>query len=260
MSKGMSSASAAKASWGADAPTDDDIPEEYICWSRMQAEAGQSLEAIVARKEVERQAGNGQFLWGVGNAPSVIIRALARLGQPVRVVFSIMKTRPKAIDAAPARTIAWRRYIDAHGAERLLPPSALVTSRGDSASGAKRVHYALMCRSEEPLIIRRGQPFDPAAFRNAGGAGAPVGPSQVTALLRRVRHDSEALEYESNITAWLTAGYWVRLTDAVELDAPRLALLALAGECEAEEWCELADRIRSGPTRSREPEAHGALL
>jgi hypothetical protein len=234
--------------------------EEYVCWSRMQAEAGQQLEAIVARKELERRAGDGFFFWGVGNPPAVIANVLARAGVPVCAVFSIMKSRPKAIDASPARTVAWRRYVDAHGAERPLPPHALVTSRGDSASGAKRAHYALMCRSDEPLAIRRGEPFDPAAFRNAGGTGAPVGASQVTALLRRVGKDSAAPDYEANITAWLAGSYWVRLTDPIELDASRLALLTSAVDEGERTWCKAVARIRSGPPACEQQEARGALL
>jgi hypothetical protein len=40
--------------------------QEYVCCSRMQAEAGQALSAIVRRKEMERRAGRGQFsgAWG----------------------------------------------------------------------------------------------------------------------------------------------------------------------------------------------------
>lgn len=41
--------------------------DTLVCWSRMQAEAGQSLDAIVRRKELEREANGGLFLWGVGN-------------------------------------------------------------------------------------------------------------------------------------------------------------------------------------------------
>ena len=52
---------------------------EYLCWTRMQVEAGQALESIIARKEIERRAGGGLFFWGVGNAPSTAINALARL-------------------------------------------------------------------------------------------------------------------------------------------------------------------------------------
>ncbi len=235
--------SGAVSAWSEAAP-----PDEYTCWSRMQAEAGQSLEAIVERKERERQAGCGSFLWGVGNAPAHVTNVLARAGIPVRAVFSVMKSRPKAIDVAPLRTVIWRRYIDAQGVERQLPPYALVTSRGDSASGAKRVHHALMCRSDKPLAIKHGERFDPTAFRNAGGTGAPVGFSQVTALLRRVQFDQDNSDYESNLTAWLADSYWVRLTDPVELDADRLRILAEIARQPLEDWCGLVSHIRGAPS------------
>ncbi len=77
--------------------------------------------------------------------------------------------------------------------------------------------------------------------------GAPVGASQVTALLRRVAKDSGTPGYEANFTAWLTASYWVRLTDPVELDSPRLALLAAATEGSVSDWCDAVTRIRGGP-------------
>lgn len=220
--------------------------DEYVCWSRMQAEAGQALKAIVERKERERQAGAGSFLWGVGNAPAHVTNVLARAGIPVRVVFSVMKSRPKAVDIKPSRTVIWRRYLDAQGVERPLPPHALVTSRGDSAGGAKRTHHALMCRSDEPLAIKRGETFDPAAFRNAGGTGAPVGFSQVTALLRRVQFGHQNSDYEANLTAWLADSYWVRLIDPDVLDAARLSILADITRQPLEEWCEVVSRIR-GP-------------
>lgn len=221
--------------------------EEYVCWSRMQTEAGQALAAIIERKELERQAGGGSFLWGVGNAPAVIASVLSRAGIPVRAVFSVMKSKPKLVDVAPARTVAWRRYVDAHGADRPLPPNALVTSRADSAGGAKRMHHALMCRSDTPLELRRGETFDPSAFRNAGGTGAPVGASQVTALLKRVDGDHGTADYEANLTAWLADSYWVRLTDPVELDAARLEMLADIGRVPVAGWCEAVAKIRAGP-------------
>lgn len=234
------------------------MSDEFVCWSRMQAEAGQALDAIVARKEIERQAGSGCFMWGVGNPPALIARSLARAHVPVRAVFSIMKSRPKAVDAQPRRTVVWRRYLDAEGVERTLPPYALVTSRGDSASGAKRMHFALMCHSSEPLAIRRGEAFDPSAFRNAGGTGAPVGASQVTALLRRVDADTVVADYEANIAAWLTGSYWVRLLDPVELDIGKLRLLSSASKVGADRWCAIVERVRSGPAVVEEQT--GALL
>lgn len=233
---------------------------EYVCWSRMQAEAGQCLDAIIARKEIERRAGGGSFLWGVGNAPSVVAKAFARALVPVRIVFSIMRSRPKAVDAAPGRTMAWRRYIDAHGVYRPLPTHALVTSRGDSAGGAKHNHYALMCRSDTPLELRRGESFDPASFRNIGGAGGRVGASQVTALLRRVGESAGASKYEVNLTAWLADSYWVRLIDPVELDRFRLALLGGLGNCAVGDWCDAVAEIRRGPTSNQDRTPRGSLL
>jgi len=240
--------------------TSGHVREEYVCWSRMQAEAGQQLEAILARKELERRAGEGLFFWGVGNAPAVIANVLARAKVPVRIILSIMKSRPRMADVAPSRTVAWRRYVDAQGVDRLLPPHALVTSRGDNASGAKRAHYALICRSEEPLAIRRGQPFDPAAFRNAGGTGAPVGASQVTALLRRVAEDSGVSDYEANISAQLAEDYWVRLKDPVELEVSKLAQLSAAAEFDLAGWCEMVAWIRDGPSASDATKKRGSLL
>lgn len=234
------------------APTDLDwtvtrAQEEYVCWSRMQAEAGQGLHEIVARKELERRAGGGLFCWGVGNAPAAITKVLARAGLPVRAVFSIMKSRPKTIDVTPNRTVVWRRYVDVDGAERPLPPHVLVTSRGDSAGGAKRVHYALMCRSDQVLELRSGVRFDPSAFRNAGGTGAPVGSSQVTALLRRVGRDGDGAGYEANLTAWLTSGYWVRLTDPLEFHAGHQAALAATTSLDVGRWLKVVADIRGRP-------------
>jgi hypothetical protein len=225
-------------------PTADDLGD-YVCWSRMQAEAGQGLQAIVARKEVERRVGNGLFMWGVGNAPAVAANALARIGARIPVVFSVMKSRPKTADANPSATVAWRRYFDLSGLERPLPANVIVTSRRDSAKGPKRAHFALMCMSSAPLVIERGTSFDVSAYRNAGGSGAPVGASQVTALLRRSAEDLGRSDYEVNLRAWLTGSYWVKLSDPVEVEASlseRLAAISdVAGDAE---WLRIASDIR----------------
>ena len=230
---------------------------EILCWSRMQTEAGQPLHAIVARKEKERAAGGGLFLWGVGNAPAVATSALARLSRPIPVVFSIMKTKAKAIDVAPARTVIWRRYIDSSGVERPLPLTALVTSRGDSPTRAKKAHYALMCCSNEPLALEYGTPFDHRAYRNAGAAGAPVGASQVTALLKRSRPTSENADYEVNLRAWLSESYWVRLTDPLELNARKILQLSSTEGIAPSDWPDFVAELRRG---ERVPAVQDLLL
>src|ERR1700722_16707363 len=105
----------------------------YLCWTRMQAEAGQSLERILMRKEEERKCGDGLFLWGVGNAPSRLVPALARLRSEIPAVFSVMRSKPKAVDTTPGCLLAWTRYVDAFGIVRDLPDWSIVTSRGETA-------------------------------------------------------------------------------------------------------------------------------
>lgn len=232
--------------------------DELVCWSRMQGEAGQPLETIVARKERERRAGNGLYFWGVGNAPSTAINALARAGREIPAIFSIMKTPPKAHDLAPARTVVWRRYIDCYGIERALPPHALVTSRGDSAAGPKRAHYALICRSDAPLQIRDDEAFDPLAYCNA--SGKPVGASQVTALLRRIGQPSKGSQYRVNLRASLTGSLWVRLTDPLELSAEKVDALRCESPAGEDEWVSFVTHLRSGPSAvAAQAEAQGSL-
>jgi hypothetical protein len=216
---------------------------DYVCWSRMQSESGQALDAIVRRKEMERRAGRGSFCWGVGNAPATMTSALARLGHPVAAIFSIMKSRPKAIDILPARIFAWRRYVDANGVVRPLPRHVLVTSRADSACGPKNRHFALMCWSDSPLSIQRGVPFDPSAYRNAGGNGAPVGASQVTALLKRTSTGGGKTAYEANIRVRLADSYWVKLTDPVECTVD-MGEADTLDPSSVESWVAFVDRAR----------------
>lgn len=224
----------------------DAAADEYVCWSRMQAEAGQALEAIVRRKEMERRSGEGLFFWGVGNAPAVAAAALAKLGQPVRAVFLIMKSKQKDADVRPSGTVCWRRYVDLDGNLRLLPRHVLVTSRAETAGGTKSRHFALMCRSQEPLEIRRGVPFDPSSFRNAGAGGGAVGASQVTALLRRIPGAAPAASaYEANLTAWLAGAYWVKLADPVPCE-PDISRLDMQENISVDRWLDFVDLARGG--------------
>jgi hypothetical protein len=220
--------------------------QDYLCWTRMQAEAGQPLDRIVARKDVERRAGDGVFAWGVGNPPSLAASALAKIGTGVDVVFSVMKGRPKEVDLRPSRVAVWRRFLDCDGTMRELPPASLVTSRADSASGLKRHHAALLCRSDAPLRLDLdGPPFDPEAFVNLSGEGRPVGASQVTALLRRVREDGAGSAYRANMRATLTGGYWVKLIDPVLLSASRLQELDAFASGDEDEWRDLVSFLRA---------------
>lgn len=229
---------------------------ETICWSRMQTEAGQELDAIIHRKELERLAGNGVFCWGVGNAPSRSIPQLARAGADVDVVFSVMKSRPKAVDVAPSRLRIWRSFFDHSGREQPLPPATLITSRADASLRARNVHYALMCRSDQELRLGDFGPFDPNAYRNVSDTGGAVGASQVTALLRRVAGEAAATGYKVNLRAKLEQGYWVRLGDPIDLTADHRSMLervlATLMSVTPGEWLRIVSGLRSGPSRATE--------
>lgn len=220
-----------------------------VCWSRMQSEAGQGLHRILARKELERSACDGIFFWGVGNAPGTEPARLARAGTPVHAIFSVMKSKPKPQDANAGDLNLWRRYVDKFGDIQSLPSGALITSR----SGARdRSHYALMCEAEHPVALGDHGPFNPKAFRNVGGRGAPVGASQVTALLRMSDPQAVGTDggYRANLRATLTGGYWVKLVDPVRVSGQcakaLLAELEEVADMTAGDWRKLISRFREG--------------
>ena len=223
---------------------------QYLVWTRMQAEAGQGLEAIIRRKERERQASGGYFFWGVGNAPALMISSLARTEAPIPVIFSKMKSRPKTVDQNPKSTVIWRKYIDCYGKVRSLPPYALVTSRGESEIRKKTVHYALHCFSAHPLGFGgSNEAFFSSSYRNAGGRGAPVGSSQVTALLVPTSKGSDSgdADYVIDMRASLAGSYWVKLIDPSPLTERALDLMekVASNPCD---WNELVSELRGKPS------------
>jgi hypothetical protein len=222
---------------------------EIVCWSRMQAEAGQQLHEIVHRKELERSANEGLFCWGVGNAPNRSTTSLARDRVDVDVIFSIMKSRPKMVDVAPSTTLIWRRFVDTEGQERQIPRGSLVTSRGESQNRLKRSHFALFCRTSSPLELGDFGPFDPSAYRNVGEVGGSIGHSQVTALLRRTTPEvPDRASYRVNLKARLFGSYWAKLTDPIPMDSDKQRALSLfaanqGGET-SESWTDLVQQLR----------------
>lgn len=230
-----------------------------VCWTRIQAEAGQDIGSIIARKEAERRAGDGLFFWGVGNAPSRSIGKLSAESEEIDVIFSLMKRRPQARDVSPSGVVAWQTYFDCEGVERSIPPHVLVTSRKESSTGNKSVHYALVCQSDEELRLADQGTFDLKAYRNIGAYGGPVGNSQVTALLVRTRDEVHVSDYRINFRAKLVGGYWVKLARPRVLDESAIAKLSRlslrATEMKIEEWAEAVSEIRSDSMAAIERQA-----
>jgi hypothetical protein len=72
-----------------------------FCWTKMGAESGEELTAIVTRKEWERQLGEGTFLWGIGQSLGSVAEKTAGELRRLPAIFSPMPSRPKAIDVTP---------------------------------------------------------------------------------------------------------------------------------------------------------------
>lgn len=188
-----------------------------FCWTRFGTEAGESIEKILLRKEIERRSNNGIFLWGIGNAIGPSIAALTQETSDPRVIFSPIKGSPRQKDVEPSAVVAWSKAYGLDGSSYTLPAHSLVTSRYDPQS-PRPYHFALVCSAKSPLVhlnsdLRIG--FD--ELRNLR-TGRPVGSSQVTAVVQRCSASSPGTEYDVAIVADLAYPFFVRLTGSYEID------------------------------------------
>lgn len=161
------------------------LPTQF-CWTRFGTEAGERIDSILARKELERQATGGMFLWGIGNSVAPAIRDLIRLEEHPMVLFSPMRSKPKAIDVAPSAVTLWTHAQDLEGHAWPIPKGIQVTSRQRSESGhAKRSHYALVCSSTAPLAAADKFSLCYEELVNLQSKNK-LGASQVTAVVERL--------------------------------------------------------------------------
>ena len=184
-----------------------------FCWTRFGTEAGQSIGQILRRKEEERIANKGIFLWGIGNSVGPGISELVRRCDSPEVLFSPIKSSAKSVDASPESVVVWTRAQTVDGREFSIPAYSLVTSR-QNVSSPKLTHYALVCSSDAPLTLSESSgrfPF--TAVRNIV-SGNPVGASQVTAVVSlSVNPIWEGSIYDVPFRANLVCPYFVRLRE-----------------------------------------------
>lgn len=185
---------------------------KHFCWTRFGTEAGEKIDSILARKEQERLATGGMFLWGIGNSVGPAIRDLIRLEEHPKVLFSPMRSKPKAIDVVPSGLTVWSEALDLDGRDWPIPDGVKVTSRQGSESGrTKRSHYALVCRSSSPL-----RALDLASLRYEELVNLQsknkLGASQVTAVVEQlVQGPADCTTYPVAFMAELVFPYFVRL-------------------------------------------------
>jgi hypothetical protein len=215
----------------------------------MGAEAGQSLDDILRRKDLERQCGRGVFAWGIGNSvgPAIQYVKTQTAIDELFALFTPMKSAPKLIDSAPSHVVMWMGYYTSHAGTSALPAHMLITSRGSAGSGAeKRTHYALFCQSEESLLDQGDLgAIDQHAVCNLMSSN-PVGASQVTSVVRHNEQLAMDPTYPVRFKARLTQSGFVRLTDPVALSGQLLELYRRV--CVAstpDEWRERLARLKS---------------
>jgi hypothetical protein len=190
------------------------IPTRF-CWTKYGVEAGQNVTAIFERKEQERQANKGVFLWGIGNAVLPSILELVREVSSPEVLFSPIATRPRTVDVSPKAVVAWRAGVTPAGAIWEIPDSHLCTSGFDCAV-PRRPHYALVCSSDESLLTQSAdEQVFPSTLKNFV-SGNPLGASQVTAVVARDRSSTPSgRSYEVTMRARLVRPFCVQLMDPV---------------------------------------------
>lgn len=206
-------------SWCGDSREQSSLPTHF-CWTKMQAEAGQPLELIIRRKELERSAGAGFFYWGVGNSIGQSSSILAGNVMRPEVFFSVMRSKPKSCDVSPKSLLVWTGFVTARGEVEQLPRHVLILSRGDTSSGQKTRHYALLCFSTLPLTIDTRATVDASHLRNVSGTRGRLGHSQVTAVVEHVSGQEEnARLYQVALRAELAPPYMLKLADPRPLRA-----------------------------------------
>lgn len=224
----------------------DDLPPIF-CWTKMGVEAGQDLDSILRRKELERLSG-GVFAWGIGNSVGPAVRHAHRLGvEALEVLFTRMKSAPKAADVSPGVVMLWDAYEDDDGAAVPLPGHVLVTSRGNTTErdGLKKQHYALLCRSQRSLLGGcENDVVDAAAVCNLVSRN-PTGASQVTAVVCRHPSGEPSRRYPVEFRAQLAGPGFVRLVRPTVLTGQLLALYRHALDAvDATDWRERVQTLR----------------
>lgn len=201
------------------------IPRHF-CWTKFSAEAGEDAGSIVRRKEAERQANEGLFLWGVGSSIRPSLLALLEVTRDPVVVFTPMLSPPAEHDRRPEAVVVWMEATGLDGSPFLIPAGTTVTS-GFRSSGAKSCHYALVCRRESPLIGEEEGWLDDEALRNLR-TGSRVGSSQVTSVVRNVGSEAPRHRYPVAFAAHLVPPFWVVLTNCAPQDVGQLTLAGTA--------------------------------
>jgi hypothetical protein len=207
----------------------------HFVWTRMNAEAGQTLHTILHRKEAERRAGDGIFWWGVGHSLGQHLPEIARrAGGSLPVLFSLMLSTPNKADARPEQTWLWTAWEDWDGHEHEVPKHIVCLHRSNNR------RYALVCRSDISIGLGDHGAFDPHCLAR------PPGPQQVTVLLEGKlpqNGDHHPGRYHWGFKAELIKPWIVKLARARLLEDDERN--SINGKFGFDNWLQLTKQLRS---------------
>jgi hypothetical protein len=155
------------------------LPEAF-CWTKFGSEAGETADTIFARKDEERQANDGVFLWGIGNSIGPSLIELLKITRRPRVLFSPMLSQPAPIDCAPTAIATWTQAVGLDGRDFTLPVHSYVTSRWSG----RPAHYALVCRSTSSIRPSGSVGRIERELLCNLRTGSAIGSSQVTSVVK----------------------------------------------------------------------------
>ena len=191
----------------------DTLPPSTFVWTKVGVEAGENLEDILDRKERERIANKGTFLWGIGNNVGASLRVLASRCAP-EILFSPIRSAPRGCDSDPETVFRWTRAETLDGLPFSLPLGTVVTSRGYPR---KRFHYAIVCFSSEPLRFETVGRIYAGSLRNLV-SGRRIGGSQVTCVVERDTTQDIGREYRVAMRLNTVFPHFVRLSAPVSAE------------------------------------------
>ena len=183
----------------------------YFCWTKIGTEAGETIESILLRKELERINNNGIFLWGIGNSIEPSLKELIKIYEEPYIIFSKMKSNPKDIDINPKTKIIWKSGITIDGNKYIIPKYSKVTSR------LNNFHYALICHSNESLKISNKEKIYVENLTNIL-TGNKVGASQVTSVVKNEPKLESKNSYDVSFMSKLIYPYFVKLINYEKID------------------------------------------
>lgn len=228
-----------------------DLPGAF-CWSKFGAEAGEPAGQIIRRKEYERRSNDGIFLWGIGNSIRPSLALLLKECEEPEVLFTPMLSRAAVADSAPKEVVLWQEAVGIDGNNYDIPTWSAVTSRA-SVRGSVPRHFALVCGSDVSLHESGDDEseFTVASVRNLG-TGSPVGPSQVTSVVKLQEGvGNSGRSYKVAFRARLVPPFLITLYSPLTVPLEARWSVDRSGADVQASIQQLLDLRRSGVTRQR---------